>query len=143
MNLNPNAISMVQAVIAMGLLSLVMFVWMYATRIPAMKHAKLDPQSAQHPGSLIGLPSEVRRIADNYNHLFEAPTLFYAMVFAIVLLGHADQVHVLCSWTYVILRALHSLTQATFNKVVIRFSLFSLSWIALGVMIVREVVRLY
>jgi len=143
MNFNPNTISMLNAVVAMGLLSLVMFIWMYATRIPAMNSAKIDPQSAQHPGSLDRLPSEVRRVADNYNHLFEAPTLFYAMVFAIVLLGHADQWHVMSAWAYVTFRALHSLVQATFNRVVVRFSLFLLSWVALGVMIVREVMALY
>jgi hypothetical protein len=139
MDMSSNAVSMLQAVVAMGLLSLVMFLWMYATRIPAMTKAGVDPQTAQHPGSLASLPSEVRRVADNYNHLFEAPTLFYAMVLAIVALGHADATHALCAWAYVILRALHSLTQATFNRVVIRFALFFASWIALGVMIVREV----
>jgi hypothetical protein len=143
MPFNANIISMLQAVVAMGLLNLVMFIWMYATRIPAMNRAKIDPQSAQHPGSLDQLPSEVRRVADNYNHLFEAPTLFYAMVFAIVLLGHADSWHVIAAWSYVVLRALHSLTQATFNRVVVRFSLFFLSWVALGVMIVREVAAFY
>lgn len=143
MSFNSNTISMLHTIIAMGLLNLIMFIWMYATRIPAMSAVKVDPQAAQHPGSLDMLPSEVRRVSDNYNHLFEAPTIFYAMVFAIVLLGHADQWHVLTAWTYVILRSLHSLTQATFNKVMVRFSLFALSWVALGVMIVREVAALY
>ena len=143
MTLNSNVISMLQTIVAMGLLNLVMFVWMYATRIPAMNQAKIDPQSAQHPGSLNTLPSEARRVADNYNHLFEAPMLFYAMVIAIVLLGHADQWHVLAAWAYVILRALHSLVQATINRVMIRFALFALSWGALGIMIVREVAAIY
>ena len=143
MNFNPNTISMLQSIVAMGLLSLVMFIWMYATRIPAMNRARVDPQAAQHPGALDSLPSEVRRVADNYNHLFEAPTLFYAMVIAIVLLGHADQWHVMAAWAYVILRALHSLVQATVNLVMLRFVLFVLSWAALGAMIVREVAALY
>jgi len=137
-NLSPNALSVLHAVLGMGVLSLVMFIWMYATRLPAMSAAKLDPQSAAHPGSLNALPSEARRVADNYNHLWEAPTLFYAMAFYIVLTGHADQLHVLCAWAYLGLRVLHSLVQATINKVALRFALFALSWIALGIMIVRE-----
>ena len=32
------------------------------------------------------LPSEVARIADNYNHLFEQPTLFYAIAISIAVL---------------------------------------------------------
>ena len=136
--LSPDAQSMLHAVVGMGLLSLVMFIWMYATRLPAFQRAGIDPQDAAHPGTY-KLPSEVARVADNYNHLFEAPTLFYAMVAVIVLLGHADSTHTLCAWTYLGLRVLHSLVQATFNKVALRFALFSLSWIALGTMIVREV----
>ncbi|MFC3712655.1 MAPEG family protein [Sphingoaurantiacus capsulatus] len=138
MNLSPNDISVLHAVLGMAVLSLVMFIWMYAKRIPAMNAAKVDPQAAMHPGSLNSLPSDARRVADNYNHLWEAPTLFYAMAFYIVVIGHADQLHVWCAWAYLGLRVLHSLVQATFNKVALRFLLFTLSWVALGVMIVRE-----
>lgn len=138
MNLSPNDLSILHAVLGMGVLSLVMFIWMYATRLPAMSAAKLDPQSAAHPGSLNGLPAKARRVADNYNHLWEAPTLFYAMAFYVVLIGHADQLHVLCAWAYLGLRVLHSLVQATINRVMLRFTLFALSWVALGTMIVRE-----
>lgn len=138
MNLSPNDISVLHAVLGMAVLSLVMFVWMYAKRIPAMNAAKVDPQSAMHPGSLNCLPSDARRVADNYNHLWEAPTLFYAMAFYVVVTGHADQIHVWCAWIYLGLRVVHSLVQATFNKVALRFLLFTLSWVALGIMIVRE-----
>lgn len=141
MNLSPNDLSVLHAVLGMGVLSLVMFIWMYAKRLPAMSRAKVDPQAAAHPGSLDGLPSDVRRVADNYNHLWEAPTLFYAMAFYVVVTGHADQLHVLCAWAYLGLRVLHSLVQATVNKVALRFTLFALSWVALGVMIVREALR--
>jgi hypothetical protein len=130
--------SMLQSILAMGLLTLMMFIWMYATRLPAFTKAKLDPQEAMHPGTYHDrIPSEVRRVADNYNHLFEAPTIFYAVTLAIVLLGLADPVHVICAWAFVALRVAHSIVQATVNKVVLRFSLFALSWVAMGVMIVR------
>lgn len=138
MNLSPNDLSILHAVLGMAVLSLAMFIWMYATRLPAMSKAKVDPQAAMHPGSLDTLPTEARRVADNYNHLWEAPTLFYAMALYIVVIGHADQLHVWCAWAYMVLRVLHSLVQATFNKVMLRFTLFSLSWVALGIMVVRE-----
>lgn len=138
MELNAAGQSMLHAVLALGLLTLVMFMWMYATRLPAFSKAKLDPQEAMHPGSYHDrIPSEVRRVADNYNHLFEAPTLFYAVAITIVLLGLADGLYVICAWAYVGFRVLHSIVQATANKVVVRFSLFVLSWIALGTMLVR------
>ena len=141
MNLDANAQSVLHAVLGMGVLSLVMFLWMYATRLPAMSRAKVNPQDAMHPGSLSMLPSEARRVADNYNHLWEAPTLFYAMAFYVVVTGHADAIHAASAWAYLGLRILHSLVQATINKVTLRFALFSLSWVALGAMIVREVLR--
>ena len=116
-NLSTEAVSMLRAILAMGVLSLVMFVWMYATRLPAFSKAKLDPQEAMHPGSYHDrIPSEVRRVADNYNHLFEAPTIFYAITVAIVLLGLADTVHVWCAWAFVAFRALHSVVQATVTR---------------------------
>lgn len=140
-DLNGYAVQMLHAVLAMGVLSLVMFVWMYATRLPAFSKAKLDPQEAMHPGSYHDrIPSEVRRVADNYNHLFEAPTLFYAMTVAIVLLGLADGLHVWCAWAYVGFRVLHSLVQATINMVALRFALFALSWIAMAIMILRAAI---
>ncbi len=138
-----NAVSMLQAIVAMGLLSLVMFLWMYATRLPAFSKAKLDPQDAMHPGTYHDrIPSEVRRVADNYNHLLEAPTVFYAIALAIVVAGLADPLHVICAWAYVGLRTAHSIVQATINKVLLRFLLFVASWIALSVMIVRALLAL-
>ncbi len=137
--LNESARSMLHAIVAMGFLTLVMFLWMVATRPLAMRRAGIKPQDAAHTSVLQErLPSEVQRVTDNYNHLFEAPTLFYAMVLAIVVLGHADPLHARAAWAFVALRVLHSLVQATFNRVTVRFTLFVLSWLALGLMFVGE-----
>jgi hypothetical protein len=142
--MTPNELDILKAVVGMGVLSLVMFLWMYATRLPAFSKAKLDPQEAMHPGSYHDrIPSEVRRVADNYNHLFEAPTLFYAIALVIVVAGIADQVHAWCAWAYVGLRVLHSLVQATVNRVALRFVLFALSWVVLGTMLVRAALGVY
>ena len=136
--LSAPAQSLLQSILAMGLLSLAMFIWMYATRLTAFTMAMRYTQEAMNPGSYhYRIPSEVRRVADNYNHLFEAPTIFYAVTLAIVLLGLADSLHVICAWAFVLLRVLHSLVQSTVNRVMLRFALFALSWVAMGTMIVR------
>jgi hypothetical protein len=141
---DPHALSILRAILALGLLTFAMFLWMYATRLPAFSRAKLDPQEAMHPGTYHDrIPSEVRRVADNYNHLFEAPTLFYAVALAIVVAGLADPVHAWAAWAYVGFRALHSLVQATVNRVAVRFALFALSWVALAVMLVRSSIQLF
>ena len=134
--------SMLTPVLALIVLSLVVWVWMYATRIPAIKAAKIDPANAKHPGALDGLPSRVRAVGDNYNHLMEQPTIFYAMVFYVVLAGHSDQIHIYLAWAYVALRVVHSLIQNTVNIVAIRFAVFTLSTLALAAMAAREVIAL-
>nr|WP_184203288.1 MAPEG family protein [Polymorphobacter multimanifer] len=129
---------MLLSVFALAALTALMMLWMYATRLPAMQRAGLEPQAAAHTASLTGkLPASAERVADNYNHLTEAPTVFYAVALAIVALGAADQLHAVCAWAYVGLRFAHSLVQATVNRVAVRFVLFTLSWAALTVIILR------
>lgn len=139
-----DALAILKAVAGMGVLTLVMFLWMYATRLPAFSKAGIEPQEAMHPGTYNDrLPSGVRRVADNYNHLFEQPTLFYAIALTVVVAGLADPLHVACAWAFLGFRVLHSLVQATINKVAIRFLLFALSWVALGTMILRLALQLF
>ncbi len=136
------ATAILQPVIVLGLWTAIMMLWMYATRIPAMNKAGMDPQAAQHVKN-IELPSNVARIADNYNHLFEQPTLFYATALTIAVMGHGDATNVMLAWTFVILRIIHSLVQATINIVMLRFSIFVLSWLVLIIMLVREAVVIF
>ncbi|PXA86262.1 hypothetical protein DMC25_14340 [Caulobacter sp. D4A] len=134
--------TMIAPVLALVSWSLLMWVWMYAQRLPAMGKAGIKPQDARFPGSLTGLPDAARQAADNYNHLMEQPTIFYAAALAIAVAGHADGASVGLAWAYVALRVLHSLIQASINIVLARFAVFSLSTIVLGAMVVREWVRL-
>jgi hypothetical protein len=133
------ASAILQPVFVMGLLTVVMLVWMIATRIPAMNRAGIDAQEAQNTSALVGrLPPEIIRVSNNYNHLFEQPTLFYAVAISIAVLGDVDALHVQCAWAFAGLRVAHSLVQATVDIVMVRFGLFLLSWAALGIMTVRE-----
>ena len=97
-----------QPILFMGLLSLVMMLLMYITRIPAAKVLEaegVDLQKLSHPAQLGGVfPSRVERVADNYNHLWEQPTLFYAVVLVIWALGHTDPIHLYAAWAYCALR---------------------------------------
>ena len=135
--------AILQPVIVMGLLTTAMTIWMYATRIPAMAKAGIDASKPLPKNALDALPPEVTRVADNYNHLFEQPTLFYAVALAIAVLGHVDSLHVACAWVYTVLRIVHSGVQAGWNFVPVRFAIFSLSWVALALMIVREALAIF
>ena len=113
--------------------SLLVWVWMYATRLPAIGKAGLKPDDARFPGSLNVLPDGARQVADNYNHLMEQPTIFYALAAITYLVGLQSPFTATLAWTYVGLRILHSLIQNTINKVALRFLVFSLSTITLMV----------
>ncbi len=133
-----------QPLMVMLLLTLVMAIWMYLTRVSAMKRLRIHPQKGQDTSKLKDLlPDEVTRISNNYNHLFEQPTVFYAVVLVIALLGHVDQVHIICAWVYTGLRIVHSLIQATVDKVYARFIVFVLSWIVLAVILIRESITIF
>jgi hypothetical protein len=76
------------------------------------------------------LPAGVNRIAANYNHLHEQPTVFYAVAFATQMVGPPDAFSIGLAWAYVAIRVLHSFVQAS-GRVTIRFFIFSLGTIAL------------
>lgn len=131
-------------VFALIVWTFVMWFWMFLTRIPAMQKAKVDVGKLQGNVTLRDfLPAKVINVSDNYNHLHEQPTLFYALAFYLVLGGGADTVNVYLLWAYVILRVVHSLIQATINVVTIRFLVFLLSSLVLMAIIVREMMRLF
>lgn len=112
--------------------SLVMWVWMYATRLPAMRAAKMipDPQ-APRGEQMAQLPASVRWKADNYNHLMEQPTIFYAIALTLSIIGQGQGVNAYLAWAYVGLRIIHSLVQVLINKIELRFALFFLSTLPL------------
>jgi len=119
---------MLAAVMGLVVWTMVMWTWMYVTRIPAIMRMKmkLDP-NAPRGEQMQTLPPRVRWKADNYNHLMEQPTIFYATALVIHLAGAPTDSNIRLAWAYVILRVLHSLWQANVNIIKVRFVLFSLS----------------
>jgi hypothetical protein len=134
--------SLLTPVLALVCWSLVMLIWMYAARIPAIRKAGIDPATAQEPTSLDALPIKVRQVGYNYNHLMEQPTIFYALVLYTYLAGHQDGLNVALAWAYVALRVVHSLIQATLNIVLVRFAVFILGALVLAVIAARDVLAL-
>jgi len=133
---------MIAPVLALVAWTFVMWFWMYATRIPAMQKAKIDLAELSRTGGKLELPPEVSRVADNYNHLHEQPTIFYALALATQIAGAADATNVALAWAYVGLRVVHSFVQATKNVIPVRFTVFSLSSIVLMILFVRTAVSI-
>jgi hypothetical protein len=126
--------------IVLVLWSLVMLFWLASTRLPAM--AKLGVKM----GSLVGvrgddlkgsLPAQVQWVSHNYTHLMEQPTIFYATVVILGVVGAGDGTNLQLAWAYVVLRIAHSLVQALWNRVTVRFALFLASTLALLVLAIN------
>ena len=129
-------------VLALIVWTFVIWAWMYATRIPAMQRAGIDPKKVKRRDDIEGLPVGVKQIADNYNHLHEQPTVFYALLVYSHLAGVADALNVQLAWAYVALRVVHSLVQCTKNFVPVRFSVFMLASLVLLAITGRNVAAL-
>lgn len=128
--------------------TMVMWVWMYATRIPAINKLPkpTDPDGDKGwTGAMLEdlLPREVQWKAHNYNHLHEAPTVFYAVALALAMLGQGDGLNAKIAWAYVILRIIHSIWHATVNRVMPRFMLFALSSLALMALVLHLLLALF
>jgi hypothetical protein len=135
---------LIAPVLALVLWSFVVWIWLYATRIPAMQKAKIQPQEGALAGAMNArMPANARQVADNYNHLMEQPTIFYAAAFAAQLGGAADATNIGLAWGYVALRVVHSVVQCTFNNVMLRFLIFLIGTIALAAMAVRTAVAIW
>lgn len=124
-----------QPVVILAAWTMVMWLWMYATRIPAMSRNPNIDAKTKVGGTgkdLDGLlPEQVQWKAHNYNHLHEQPTLFYAICIVLAITGWGDGMNAFLAWIYVGLRILHSLVQVTSNRVLVRFVLFALSSLVL------------
>ena len=119
-------------IVALVAWSMIMWAWMYATRLPAIRRAGRRGRAVCARGEQMNvLPAQVRWKADNYNHLMEQPTLFYAIALVLALLGQGDGTNLVLAWSYVGLRVLHSLVQALINVIELRFVVFSLSSLVL------------
>jgi len=121
-------------IVALVAWSLVMMLWMAATRLPAMRRKGI------RIGTLVGgrgadldgvLEDSIQWKSHNYSHLMEQPTVFYAVALSLALMDQGDGLNLTLAWVYVGLRIAHSLVQAIFNRVLVRFLLFLLSSLAL------------
>jgi hypothetical protein len=123
--------ALLQPVVALAGWTMLMFILLYAKRLPAM--AKIPGLDMANRRGGTGkdldkvLPAETQWTAHNYNHLMEQPTVFYAVVLVLAMMGDPHHFNVMLAWAYVGLRVLHSLVQITVNRVIIRFGLFALS----------------
>ncbi|HEX7751074.1 MAG TPA: MAPEG family protein [Novosphingobium sp.] len=135
--------AILQPVVVLAVWTMAMWFWLYGTRIPALSAAKVNPDDLVHdPSKSLDavLPPQVMWKAHNYNHLHEAPTVFYAVSVVLAIIGAGDGLNAQLAWAYVALRVIHSLIHATINRVVLRFGVFALSSFVLMALVGRAAI---
>ena len=133
-------------VVVLAAWSMLMWVVMYAKRLPAMKRAgMLDTALIGSVGADIRakLSGRDQWPADNYNHLMEQPTIFYAVALALALMGSGNTLNATLAWVYVGFRIVHSLAQVSVNHVPTRFALHALGTVPLMMLCAHAVVIVF
>ena len=127
-------------VLATMLLTMLVWIYMYAKRIPFIRSLHLEPQKLT-PSELARLsPPSVSNPSDNLKNLFEVPVLFYTLGLYLFVANEVDQVYVAAAWIFVAFRALHSAVHCTINIIMLRFVLYVISCACVLFMLLRSVI---
>jgi len=127
----------------MILLTLIVWVYMYARRIPFIQKSRLRPEQLTPLELARVSPPAVSNPSDNLKNLFEMPAVFYALVLYLYVTGGVDATYVAAAWVFVAFRALHSLVHCTVNIVILRFWLYFVSSLALWFIAIRAALRFF
>jgi hypothetical protein len=137
--MNPEAIFL--PMLATMTLTAIVWFYMYARRIPAMRRARVSVQTYTTPDKVTEhLPEDVNYAANNLKNLFEVPILFYGLCLYLFVSGNVDAAYVVAAWLFFLLRAFHSIVHCTRNIVMLRFYLYASSALALWFMLGRALI---
>ena len=136
---------LIAPVIALVCWTLAVMIWLGYERVRNINRLKLSPDAGKFARDLNALmPDRAKQVSDNYMHLMEQPTLFYAVCFSLQFLGQGEHpVNIGFAWGYVSIRVLHTLVHSTFNDVRIRFFLFLLSSVFLVGLVTHAVLGMF
>lgn len=109
------------------LLTLLVWIVLYITRVGTMKRKRIHPQVLADESQSQILLKEVVNPSDNFENLFELPVLFYVVAVIISTNGVTDLTYVVLAWGFVGFRAIHSLIHCSYNKIMHRFYAYLVS----------------
>jgi hypothetical protein len=124
------------------LLTFVVWIYMFAWRIPEIQRKAIDPQRLKDRAAAHELLPDSASASNNLKNLFELPILFYTAILLSLVLMIQDPLMVQLAWGFVALRIVHSAIHCTYNNVNHRFAAYAVStlflmfiWIRLGAFI--------
>ena len=131
--------SIFNPVFAMLILTLIVWLYMYAKRIQFINNSDFGPGELTPLELQKRSPPAVSNPSDNFRNLFEIPVLFYFVALYLFVTNQVDQFYVIAAWCFVVFRVFHSIVHCTFNAIMMRFSLYAVSTLAFWVIAVRIV----
>jgi hypothetical protein len=135
---------LLQPVVALFIVTGIVWAIMYIRRLSFMFANQIDPQTVATPESMASaLPAHINHASNNLKNLFELPVVFYAVCAFLLLTQRVDVLFLNAAWAYVGLRALHSLIHCTVNTVKFRFTAYFLSSLVLWFMVARLAVAVF
>jgi hypothetical protein len=132
--------SLIYPMAAMVLLTAVVLVRMYRSRVAAIRSGQIDVNYYRlHQGAVE--PEQVQKVVRHFINLFEVPTLFYAGCLAAMVTAVADTGLLAVAWAYVAARYLHAYVHLGMNRLKLRRNIYGIGWLILLVYWVWLVVR--
>ncbi len=126
--MNPNWL--VLPVIVNFVLTFVVQIVMYRSRVAAMKNNKVHPNQVVHRQDLERLLPSANAASNNFQNQFEVPVVFYAIVGLLMITGWAGWFDFYLAAGFVIMRIIHATIHCTTNRIKHRFYSYLVgSWI--------------
>ena len=123
--------------LTMVFLTIAVWVYLYALRIPESKQLKIHLDGLQTRTQADQHLTVSAPVSDNLKNLFEMPVLFYVAAMLAIVLLIQDMLLIRLAWGFVILRIVHSVVHCTYNRVMHRFIAYLASCLFLILMWIR------
>lgn len=135
--------SLVYPMCAMVVLTFVVLVSLFRTRVRFVREGKLDASyfKTYQEGAE---PEAAAQLSRHFTNLFEAPVLFYVACLAAMVVGQSSMLLTSLAWLYVVLRCAHAYVHTGSNTLNYRIAAYFSSWVVLLLMwgcIVIDVAR--
>jgi hypothetical protein len=128
--------------LGMMLLTLAVWLYMYARRLSFLFANKIDYRKIDTPDKAADvIPEKIACASYNLKNLFELPVLFYAVCIFLYVSGSVDTLYLVAAWWFFFFRIIHSYIHCTSNNVPQRFGAYAISAIGLWFIVVRAAIQ--
>ena len=125
--------------VALAVLTAMVWIRLYVERVGEMRARRIRPQVLASAKEVAQALLKVNA-ADHFRNLFEVPVLFYVLCISLAVTQLVTPLDIWAAWSFVVLRAAHSLIHLTYNRVMHRFMVYATStllvyamWVSFGV----------